>query len=314
MAARRLPPLTALQAFEAAARHLSFKHAAAELSLTPTAISHQVRNLEERLGVRLFVRGARRVDLTPAGQSLYPALRQGFDAMAGAVESVAAGSRARSVVVSTTMAFAARWLLPRLARFAIDHPDIALQLHTSDQPVDLHAGVAQLAIRYGASRAPGLASVPLLASHFSPVCAPRLPVRTPADLATVPLIGFRWFRRDATTPDWPLWFDRAGVVPVPRQLEFSDEVNAIQAAVAGQGVALVNVAMVRDALADGLLRRPFGPELPGHPFHVVWPEAAPLDPDVVAVRDWLLAAALPGAEDAAGNPDPSGAGASLTPG
>src|SRR5687768_13715552 len=179
MTARRLPPLTALQAFEAAARHLSFKHAAAELSLTPTAISHQVRRLEERLGARLFVRGVRRVDLTPAGQALYPALRQGFDAMARAVEALSPPARSRSVVLSTTMAFAARWLLPRLARFADAHPDIALQLHTSDQPVDLAGGVAQLAIRYGTGRAAGLDAVPLLPSRFAPVCAPRLPVHEP---------------------------------------------------------------------------------------------------------------------------------------
>jgi LysR family glycine cleavage system transcriptional activator len=291
MSARRLPPLTALQAFEAAARHLSFKHAAAELSLTPTAISHQVRKLEERLGVRLFVRGARRVDLTPAGQALYPALRQGFDAMSLAVEAVSPGARPRSVVLSTTMAFAARWLLPRLARFAQAHPDISLQLHTSDQPVDLQGGVAQLAIRYGTGRAVGLDALPLLASRFATVCAPRLPVHAPDDLGSVPLIGFRWFRRDAATPDWPLWFDRAGIAPLPRQLEFSDEVNAIQAAIAGQGVALVNLAMVEDALAGGLLRQPFGPELPGHAFHVVWAATDALAADVEVVREWLVAEA-----------------------
>lgn len=291
MTARRLPPLTALQAFEAAARHLSFKHAAAELSLTPTAISHQVRKLEERLGLRLFARGARRVDLTPAGQALYPALRQGFDAMALALASVRPRTLLHSVVLSTTMAFAARWLLPRLARFAAAHPGVALQLHTSDQPVDLQAGAAQLAIRYGTGRAAGLESAPLLASRFAPVCAPRLPVRSTDDLASVPLIGFRWFRRDAATPDWPLWFERAGIAPLPRQLDFTDEVNAIQAAIAGQGVALVNLAMVEDALDAGLLRQPFGPELPGQPFHVVWATTDALDADLETVRDWLLSEA-----------------------
>lgn len=298
MAARRLPPLSALQAFEAAARHLSFKHAAAELSLTPTAISHQVRRLEERLGARLFVRGTRRVDLTPAGQALYPALRHGFDAMARAVEELAPGARPRSVVLSTTMAFAARWLLPRLARFAEAHPGVALQLHTSDEPVDLHGGVAQLALRYGPGRAAGLESVPLLESRFAPVCAPRLPVRSPGDLASVPLIGFRWFRRDADTPDWPLWFERAGMPQLPRQLEFSDEANAIQAAIAGQGVALVNLAMVADALDGGLLRQPFGPELSGHGFHVVWAATDALPPALVVVRDWLVAEAGAGRGDA----------------
>lgn len=137
MNARRLPPLTALRAFEAAARHRSFKHAAAELSLTPTAISHQVRQLEEQLGVRLFARGARRVDLTQAGQTLFPALRDGFDAIARAVDIVRPRTQSRTVVLSTTLAFASRWLLQRLQRFATSHPSIALHLHTSDAPVDL---------------------------------------------------------------------------------------------------------------------------------------------------------------------------------
>lgn len=285
---RHLPSLTALRAFEAAARHLSFKHAAAELSLTPTAISHQVRQLEERLGVPLFVRGTRRVDLTPAGQGLYPALRDGFDAMARAVQVVRPQSRPRSIALSTTMAFASRWLLPRLARFASSRPDITLHLHTGDAPVDLSGGTAQLAVRYGPGRYPGLSSTPLLASRFAPVCAPGLDMRDVDDLARVALIGFDWFRRDATTPDWPLWFERAGRAPLARQLHFSDEVHAIQAAIAGQGVALVNLALVADELASGLLRQPFSPALPGHGFHVVWPQSGDDDADIAAVRVWLL--------------------------
>ena len=286
MSPRHLPPLTALRAFEAAARHLSFKHAATELSLTPTAISHQIRQLEDRLGVPLFVRGTRRVDLTPAGQSLFPALRDGFDAMERAVRNVRPQARQRALVLSTTMAFASRWLLPRLARA---HPGIALHLHTSDEPVDLHGGAAQLAIRYGPGRYPGLESTPLLPSRFAPVCAPALRVQGADDLARVSLIGFEWFRRDAATPDWPLWFERAGVAPRPRQLHFSDEVHAIQAAIAGQGIALVNLALVEDELRGGLLCQPFGPELAGHAFHLVWPQALDADADVVQVREWLLA-------------------------
>lgn len=210
MDTRELPPLTALRAFEAAARHLSFKHAAAELSLTPTAISHQVRLLEERLGVPLFVRGTRRVDLTPAGQGLFPALRDGLDAMARGVQAVRPRQGPRGLVLSTTMAFASRWLLPRLARFAGSQPGIALHLHTSDRPVDLAGGDAHLAIRYGSGRYPGLRSTPLLPSRFAPVCAPALAVDTMEELSRVPLIGFEWLRRDAATPDWPLWFERAG--------------------------------------------------------------------------------------------------------
>lgn len=288
MNARRLPPLTALRAFEAAARHLSFKHAATELSLTPTAISHQVRQLEDHLGVRLFVRGSRRVDLTPAGQSLFPALRDGFDAMARAVQVLQPQTQPRALVLSTTMAFASRWLLQRLARFAATHPGIALHLHTSDEPVDLQGGTAQLAVRYGRGSYPGLNCVPLLPSRFAPVCAPASGVRDVEDLAGVPLIGFEWFRRDATTPDWPLWFERAGRAPLPRQLHFSDEVHAIQAAIAGQGVALINLALVADELHTGTLRQPFGPELAGHGFHLAWTQAQDADPDIALVRAWLL--------------------------
>ena len=288
MTVRRLPPLSALRAFEAAARHLSFKHAANELSLTPTAISHQVRQLEEQLGVRLFVRGTRRVDLTPAGHSLFPSLRDGFDAMARAVQSVRPGSQPRAIVLSTTMAFASRWLLQRLARFAAAQPDIALHLHTSDAPVDLQRGAAQLAIRYGPGSYPGLHCVPLLPSRFAPVCAPGLKVRSAKDLVHVPLIGFDWFRREAATPDWPLWFERAGCTPLPRQLQFSDEVHAIQAAIAGQGVALINLSLVGEELRTGLLYQPFGPDLPGHAFHLAWAEAWNADPDIALVREWLL--------------------------
>ncbi len=291
MDARRLPPLTALRAFEAAARHLSFKHAAAELSLTPTAISHQIRQLEERLGVQLFVRGTRRVDLTPAGQGLFPSLRDGFDAIARAVQAVHPRTQPRAVLLSTTMAFASRWLLPRLAGFSAAQRDIVLHLHSSDEPVDLLGGAAQLAIRYGPGRYPGLGSARLMPSRFAMVCAPGLGVREPEDLARVPLIGFEWLRRDAATPDWPLWFERSGVAPLPCQLHFSDEVHAIQAAIAGQGVALVNLALVGDDLRLGLLCQPFGPELPGHGFHLVWPEAEDADPDIAAVRSWLLDAA-----------------------
>ena len=289
--ARDLPPLTALRAFEAAARHLSFKHAAAELSLTATAISHQIRQLEDRLGVQLFVRGTRRVDLTPAGQSLFPGLREGFDAMARAVQAIQPDARPRTVVLSTTMAFASRWLLPRLARLATSRPDIVLHLHTSDEPIDLHSGAAHLAIRYGPGRYQGLKDVPLLPSRFAPVCAPGLCVRGLEDLERVPLIGFTWFRRDARTPDWPLWFERAGRAELPRQLQFSDEVHAIQAAIAGQGIALVNLTLAAEELGAGLLCQPFGPELSGHPFHLVWPEAGDADPALADVRNWLLSEA-----------------------
>jgi len=288
MDARQLPPLTALRAFEAAARHLSFKQAAAELSLTPTAISYQIRQLEDRFGVQLFVRGTRRVDLTPAGQALFPALRDGFDSIERAVQTLDPKKRQRTLVLSTTVAFASRWLLPKLAMLATSQPGIALHLHTSDQPVDLAGGAAQLAVRYGQGHYPRLKSALLLSSRFAPVCAPHLHVCAPEDLARVPLIGFAWQRRAADTPDWPLWFEQAGCAPVERRLQFSDEGHAIQAAIAGQGVVLANLALLAEELRAGLLCQPFGPELAGHGFHLVWSDSNDADPEIAAVRTWLL--------------------------
>lgn len=285
---RDLAALDALRAFEAAARHMSFKRAAAELALTPTAVSHRIRLLERRLGVRLFERRPRRVDLTAAGQGLYPALHLGFAAIARAVRTLRDTRAGEPRILSAPLAFASRWLLPRLARFAAAHPQTALHLHTSDVPADLQGGAAHLAVRYGPAPGPGLDSVPLLDSRFAPVCAPGCLPRGARDFGEAALIGFEWQRRDAATPDWPLWFERAGRPPRPVSLQFSDEGHAVQAAIAGHGVALLNLALVADELREGLLQRPFGPELPGHPFRLVWPQALAADAGVCAIRDWLL--------------------------
>src|SRR5438552_16767731 len=146
---RRLPPLGMLRAFEAAARHLSFKRAALELAVTPTAISHQIGRLEENLGVALFERRARRVILTPAGRTLFPVLRDGLDAFADAIDGLHAHKARRSVTLSATTAFTAKWLVPRAASFRAAYPDLDLRLHASDEPVDLAAGTVDAAIRYG---------------------------------------------------------------------------------------------------------------------------------------------------------------------
>lgn len=284
----RLPPLSSLRFFEAAGRHLSFKLAAAELNVTPSAVSHGIVGLEQALGIELFVREPRRLSLTPEGADYLPYVAEALSLIAIGTQRLPHHRGRRAITVSCAPTFASRWLLPRLARFAEAHPDIALHLHTSDAPVDLQGGDAQLAIRYGRGRAPGLHGEPLLPSRFAPVCAPALRMRGHGDLARVPLIGFDWFRREAATPDWPLWFARAGFAPLPCRLRFADEVHAIQAAIAGQGVALVNLALVADALDAGLLCQPFGPELPGHDFQLAWAEARDADPDLAVVRAWLL--------------------------
>ena len=290
---RKLPPLSALRAFEAAARHLSFKRAAAELGVTPTAISHQVRLLEETLGVRLFERRTRQVVTTATGQRLYPVLRDGFDSFARAVEAIAAAPPRRTLTLSATRAFTARWLVPRVAALQEAFPGLDLRLHASDEPADLHAGAADVAIRYGRGPYPGLVAEPLFATRFAPVCSPRLGLLRPQQLRRTPLLHFEWRLREADTPTWRRWLERAGVsgVDPERGTRFSDEGHALQAALAGHGVALMSLLLVAEDLESGTLVQPFGPVLEGHPYHLVYPEAAQARAEVHALGRWLREAA-----------------------
>ncbi|KLJ00802.1 LysR substrate-binding domain-containing protein [Luteimonas sp. FCS-9] len=288
----RLPPLSALRAFEAAARRQSFKAAAGELSLTPTAVSHRIRQLEDWLGLRLFVREVRRVRLTETGQRLYPAVHDGFAGIAAAVADLHRHARRPAVALSTTRGFAARWLLPRLPALAAAAPDVDLHLHAADAPVRLGAGTADLAIRYGPAPGRQVVTHPLLPGRFVPVCAPGVAPDGIEALATVPRLRFAWRLQDAHTPDWPRWYRAAGLPDAHGgELGFSDEAHAIQAAIAGQGIALASVALVADALEDGLLRVPFGPVLDGHDFRLLVAPDAVATPAVVAVGDWLRAEA-----------------------
>lgn len=290
MATRRLPPLSALRAFEAAARHSSFKLAAAELAVTPTAISHQIRQLEELLGVALFERRTRRVVVTAEGRMLFPVLRDGFDAFAQAVEAIRARGGRRPLTVSATAAFTARWLVPRVAAFRAEHPALDLRLHASDEPVDLHAGAADAAVRYGAGPWPGLVAEPLTRDRFAPVCSPALGVERPEDLRRVPLLHTEWRRRMPDTPTWRLWCERAELagVDVEAGTVFTDDSHAVQAAVAGQGMALASLLLAADELAHGTLVQPFGPVIEGHFHQFVCTRAMLAHEGVRALRNWLV--------------------------
>lgn len=286
---RKLPPLTALRAFEAAARHASFKRAAEELSLSATAISHQVRQLEERLGFALFERRTRQVVLTEAGRRLFPVLRDGFDAIATTIDALTAAPTRPLLTISTTSAFAARWLVPKLGAFAAAQPEIGLRIHASDESVDLRRERVDLAVRYGGGRYPGLRSEPLLPGRFAPVCSPHLALRAIADLPKHPLIRYAWHLQEADTPDWSRWLREAGIADddVRGGPLFSDETHAIQAAIAGQGVVLASLPLVADELAAGHLIVPFGPVLEGHSFHLVWAPESESSQVFMRVRDWL---------------------------
>lgn len=294
---RKLPPLASLRAFEAAARHLSFKRAAEELAVTPTAISHQVRLLEETLGLPLFERRVREVRLTEAGVTLYPALRDGFDSMADAVDRVRPGPGPAAVTLSATLAFVGKWLLPRVERLDAAGRGVRLNVLASNAPADLAAGEAEIAIRYGQGPWPGCRADLMFETAYAPVCSPRLGIAEAAEIAAARLIHFVWSRPDATSPVWPAWFERAGL-PYPiagEALTFSDETHALQAAVAGQGVALMNLALAAEELASGALVA-VGPALRGHPMWVVTPDRpgavpAAVEAAVEDVRAWLLAEA-----------------------
>jgi LysR family glycine cleavage system transcriptional activator len=291
---RKLPPLPALRAFEAAARHLSFRKAAEELAVTPTAVSHQLRLLEATLGLPLFHRHVRRVSLTQAGARLYPVLRDGLDAFARAIAELYPQSRRSAVTVSATTLFTARRLIPALGAFQARWPEFALRLHASDEAVDLRGGDADLAVRYGAGPFPGLVSESLCRERFGVVCSPALGLGGHADLAGAVLIHSEWRRRDLQ-PDWERWAAAAGIAGLDLQagLRFTDESHAIQAALAGQGVAVTSLLLVEDELSRGLLVQPFGPVIEGYHYHVLATPETMARAEVEAVRDWLKGLAWP---------------------
>lgn len=266
-----LPPLAALRAFEAAARHQSFKKAAAEIAVTPTAISHQIRLLEETLGIRLFDRKPRQVVLTPVGHELFPILRDGFASFALAIDRVRQRTTTKSLTVSVLPSFAAKWLLPRLPRFQVEHPDIHLRLHTSPEVVDLAGGVVDAAIRYGAGPYSGLVVQEMFQERFVPLCSPMLGLQKTEDLKNSALLHLDWLKPDDQTPTWERWALTAGVsgLQLSGGISFSDDAHAIQAAIAGQGVVLASLELARAELDNGLLVQPFGPVIEGHNYNLV---------------------------------------------
>lgn len=289
--AKRLPSLSALRAFEAAARLRSFKLAADELSVTPTAISHGIRALEKDLKTPLFVRKTRAVEVTTEGMALQTAVREGFDAIAAGVELLDRRKR-QSVRLSTTPAFAAKWLVPRLAGLHAEHPTIDLHVHASYEPVDLHARNVDVdvAIRYGLGRYKGLVSVLLMRDRFAPVASPALRIRHIRDIASHRRIHFDWQRPQPVDLTWSAWFRKAGLKQKAgdSDVHYSEESHAIQAAVAGQGVALLSLVLVRDELKLGLLEAPVGPTLDGLSYHLVRATERPSSEAAAVVERWLL--------------------------
>lgn len=294
MKPRRLPPLSALRAFEAAARHLSVKRAAQELSVTPTAVSHQVRQLEDALGIAVFLRRPRHLQLTPQGQELMEVLGTAFDDIAEVTARLRAGPARQTITLSTTPAVAARWLLSWVCLLRDAQPQLDLRIHVSHQSVPLDGVAADMAIRYGDGPWPGLVAEKLFDNLFLPTCSPALGLTQAADLPAHPLIHFEPPPGVVNPLDWGCWQRQARVpgLDVTAGLRFSDETHAITATLDGQGVALMSRHLIADELARGRLVQPFGPAIEGRPFQLAYPEARRDEPAIRAVRDWVLT--LPG--------------------
>ncbi|MDP6688105.1 MAG: transcriptional regulator GcvA [Alphaproteobacteria bacterium] len=290
MADRRLPPLNALRAFEAAARQLSFTRAGAELHVTQAAISHQVKALEQWLGLVLFRRRGRAIVLTENGQTYLAAVREGLDLLAAATDRLTQRQDSGILTVSTMASFAAAWLVPRLGRFRALHPDIDVRLSASDEIVDFARDDVDLAIRYGDGHWPGVEVVPLMTEDLFPVCSPALllgphPLRRPEDLRHHTLL------HDDMRETWRLWLLAAGVegVDPDRGPGYNLSTLVIDAAVDAQGVALARSALIGDHLSSGRLVKPFDVRLPAEfAYYLVHPARALDHPKVRAFRDWVL--------------------------
>ncbi len=290
MTIHRLPPLSSLRAFEAVARLSSFKAAAEELFVTPTAISHQIRQLEAHLGLRMLERSPRSVRLTAEGGVLYEATASGFAEIAKALAHLRLQQKSAILTLTSTTAFLSHWMVPRLTELNRLLPDIDLRLHASDAIVELQSGGVDAAVRYGKGPFAGVAAVPLRDDVFGPVCSPRLGLSNLDDLRQAPLLHIDGRQVPTPTPDWPRWCAEAGLLNMNTQkgVHFPDSTLAIQAAIAGQGVAIVSLILVSDALAAGLLVAPFAPVLLGETYHFVCALDVETRSDIVALKTWLL--------------------------
>jgi LysR family transcriptional regulator, glycine cleavage system transcriptional activator len=286
----RLPPLNALRAFEAAARHESFTRAAAELFVTQGAVSHQVKALEVELGVRLFNRAPTGLVLTEAGKDYLVAVRDGFDRIALGTERLQQRQNAGVLTVSTSPDFAAKWLVHRLGSFVEAHPEIDLRVSATLHHVDFSREEVDVAVRHGDGNWPGLDTVRLSAEQLFPVCSPKLlsgrkRLSKPTDILKYPLIHMD------TRADWPRWLQAAGVdeTKVIHGPVLNRASMVIDSAINGQGIALARTTLAAFDIINGRLARPFAQALRlSKSYWIVCPKATAALPKIRTFRDWLL--------------------------
>ncbi|HLZ77347.1 transcriptional regulator GcvA [Phenylobacterium sp.] len=295
---RRLPPLNALRAFEAAARHLNFSRAADELSVTPGAVSQQIQNLEDYVGAALFKRTPKGLLLTDAAQTALPALREAFDRLAEAASLLTAAVDGRRLTLTAPPSFAAKWLVPRLGAFEQAHPQVDVWLSAAIELVDLTAGEVDVAIRYGAGRYPGLEVHRLFSETVIPVASPEhlanQPLSTPADLANHILLHDGSPDLDDSCPDWSMWLAARGLKTIDgmRGPRFNQSSLVIEAAVNGRGVALAKRTLAQADLEAGRLVAPLQiATAVDFAYYLVHPKAKGRLPQVKAFVSWIEAQA-----------------------
>jgi LysR family glycine cleavage system transcriptional activator len=293
----RPPALNALRTFEVAARHLSFAKAAEELRVTPSAVSLQIKGLEEYLGVKLFERLNRSILLSDAGKLLLPGVQEAFDKIGVSLCRVKNRNDFRILTVSMAPSFAARWLVLRLDRFTVRHPSISVRIEATAALTDFNRDDVDIAVRFGAGHYPGHYVRQLMRVEVFPVCGPDLilgtfgtqPLQCPGDLCHHALLH-EANKGDQSLPDWKAWLGAAGVsAAVAPGLHFSNTYLAIEAAVAGRGVALGVDCLVAHDIAAGRLVRPFSPSIPAKcAYHFVCASDAMERFAVRAFHDWLF--------------------------
>lgn len=290
---RRLPVLNALKSFEAAARHESFTRAAEELCVTQGAVSHQVKALEQELGVKLFSRERQRLVITESGRAYLAVVRDAFDRIAIGTERLMQRQSSGALTISTSPDFAAKWLVHRLGRFAEAHPDIDLRVSATMHHVDFAREEVDLAVRHGDGSWPGLHVERLSAEQLFPVCSPKLlagkhRLSRPADVLKFPILHLD------TSKDWARWLDAAGIAAADhsRGLVLNRASMLIDAAVDGQGIALARTTLAAWDLINGRLVRPLQETLRiANTYWIVCPKATAMLPKVKTAREWLLAEA-----------------------
>ncbi|MBN9271431.1 MAG: transcriptional regulator GcvA [Mesorhizobium sp.] len=297
--ARLLPGTRALRTLETAGRHLNFTRAADELGLTPAAVSHQIKEIEDQLGVVLFQRTSRTIRLTEAGSVLFDAAAEALDVLGRAVARAHKVTRGTALLKVTLDAqFAAKWLMRRVEDFRSHHPGIELRFDIAYGLRDFELDDIDVGIRFGAGKYPGLSAHRLFDNIIIPVCSPSLlasglPLREPRDLFRHTLAHIEWARQGVTWPNWRMWMQAAGVDDFDdsRTVVFGTSTDAVQAALDGSAVALADFAMVANDLSEGRLVRPFelGIKVAAEfAYFLVYPKETGNDPRIVAFREWIL--------------------------